>query len=151
MSDFGDILQWAQAEAICNTLESNELSIWRSLCRSYSRKFSTPLSDCLDGTVPMEDILLATFEEQLEDFDEDKDLESILETISGLEDPEYQRSRRREEDEYAKQAEKEEEERLAAGKPIHPSLKGEHGFDEVPKELPKSGGVNFSYLKDAEE
>lgn len=150
--EFKDLLDYAQAQAISHTLDNSELSIWRSLCRSYSKKFATPLHLCLDGTIPMEDVLLAVFEEQLEKFDEEKDLEGILETIYEMEDPEYIRQKKKELDEYDKQAEREEEERIKEGRPIHKALRGEATGSEMPekpkpKELPKSGGINLSYLE----
>lgn len=159
--EFKDLLDYCQAQAIANTLENTELSVWRSLCRSYSKKFATPLHLCLDGTIPMEEILLAVFEDQLDDFDEEKDLENMLDTIYSMEDPTYEKQKKHELAEFIEKAEKEEEERLAAGRPIHRALKGEAGEasisseetlpkKEKPKELPKSGGINLSYLENEE-
>lgn len=155
--EFKDLLDYCQAQAIANTLENTELSVWRNLCRNYSTRFSTPLHLCLDGTIPMEDIMLAVFEDQLDNFEEEKDLENILDTIYAMEDPEYEKQKRDELEDFIIKAEKEEEDRLAAGKPIHRALRGEASLpteetlpEKKPLELPKSGGINLSYLEKEE-
>lgn len=150
--DFKDLLDLYKSEAINNTISVNEISVWRSICRSYSKKFSTPLHLCLDGTIPMEDILLAEFEEQLSDFDADKDLEAMLDQIYALEDPEYEKSKQDELEEFMEKAERDEEKRIKLGKPIHKEMKQETSLPAAPpKNLPKSGGINLSYLSKEEE
>lgn len=146
--EFKELLDYYKMEAINNTLVNTEVSVWRTLCRNYSKKFSTPLHLCLDGTIPPEDILLAEFEDQLEGFDEEKDLEAMLDQIYMIEDPEYEQQKQDELKEFMEKAEREEVERIRLGKPIHKALKNEPTLAEtsIPKELPKSGGINLSYL-----
>jgi len=156
--EFKDLLDLAQAQAISNTLEHTEVSVWRSICRSYSKKFATPLHLCLDGTIPMEDVMLAVYEEQLENFDEENDIDNILDTIYTIEDPDYEQQKKYELGEFIHKAEREEAERIKAGKPIHKAMKDEESWPTEktlpkkvkPKKLPKSGGINLSYLE-AEE
>lgn len=156
--DFSDLLDYTQAQAIVNTLENTELAVWRRKCRTYSQKFSTSLHLCLNGTIPAEEILLAVFEDQLESFEEEKDLDNLLDTIYSMEDPDYERQKKEDLEEFIEKAEKEEDERLAAGRPIHKGLKGEATIptqeipgEQKPKELPKSGGINLSYLEREEK
>lgn len=151
--DFKDLLDYCKAEAIANTLLSTEVSIWRSLCRSYSKKFSTPLHMCLDGTISAEDILLAEFEDQLDNFDADKDLDTVLEQIYRIEDPDYEEKVEEEVKEFMVQAAKEERERIRSGKPIHRLLDKETSLENTSENPPtldpkKSGGhINLSYLE----
>ena len=121
--DFKELLDYCKAEAICHTLTASEVSVWRTLCRNYSKKFSTPLHLCLDGTIPPEDILLAEFEDQLETFDEEKDLEQIIEQIYRIEDPDYDDKASEELEEFMQRTAAEEQERVRLGKPIHRLLK----------------------------
>lgn len=148
--DFKELLDYCKAQAILNTLESNEVSVWRSICRSYSEKFSTPLHLCLDGTIPPEDIMLAEFENQLKDFDEETDAESILDQIYVLEDPEYEKQKQEELEEFIDEAEKQEEERVRLGKPIHKALKKEVTIEEPINQMPAGGSINLSYLENEE-
>lgn len=155
--DFKELLDYCKAQAILNTLEGSELSVWRNICRSYSRKFATPLHMCLNGDIPMEDILLAEFEDQLSDFDEEKDLDSVLDKIYALEDPEYEKEKANELEEFIDKAEAEEEERLKKGKPIHSSMKNEPSLKTLPENAPKleenkptRGGVDLSYMESEE-
>lgn len=147
MIDFKDVLDYCKAQAIVHTLQGSEEALWRSICRSYSKKFHTPLHLVLN--MDPEQVMLAEFEDQLEGFDETKDLDGILDKVYMLEDPAYEVEKRKELQDFIDKAEREEDERLASGKPIHPSLKNEETLKEVvpSKELPKSGGINLSYLE----
>ena len=158
--DLRDIYDSAKAQAILNTLESNEISVWRSICRHYSSKFSTPLHLCLDGTISPEEILLAVLEDQLGGFDEEKDLENILDQIYSMLDPDYEHGKDNEVKDFIKQAEEQEKERLRLGKPIHKSMRSEPSLDQVDKlskkntsekSLPSSGSVDFSHLQEADD
>ena len=150
--DFKSLLDYAKSQAILNTLESNEVSVWRAICRSYSSEFSTPLHLCLDGTIPPEDILLAFFESQLKDFDEDKDLGNLLDQIYRIEDPDYDDEKEAEVKAFMKKAAKEEAERIRLGKPIHKAMKNEATLEKT-SETPKlsSGSVDFSHLEEDED
>ena len=151
--DFKDLLDYCKAEAIANTLLSTELSIWRALCRSYSKKFSTPLHMCLDGTIPAEDILLAEFEDQLDNFDMDKDLDTVLEQIYRIEDPDWDEKMEEDVQEFMVRARFEEAERIRLGKPIHKLLGKEPNLENTPEVPPplspqkRGGHINLSYLE----
>ena len=152
--DFKDLLDYCKAEAISNTLLNTEISVWRSICRNYSKKFSTPLYMCLDGTIPAEEILLAEFEDQLENFDEEKDLDAMMEQIYRLEDPDYDEKLSEELKEFMLKVAEEEAERIRLGNPIHKALAketqlGKNTPEKAPTEPPKKTGghINLAYLQ----
>lgn len=150
--DFKELLDYCKAQAIANTLEGNELTVWRSICRSYSKKFFTPLHIVFE--MDPEEVMLAEFEDQLDGFKEE-DLENILEEVYMLEDPEYEKSKRTEIKNFIEMAEEEETERLRLGKPIHKAMKNEVSIPETLPEKPKKskenkpsgGSINLAYLE----
>lgn len=149
-----ELLEYCKAEAIANTVSATEVSVWRTLCREYSKKFSTPLHLCLDGTIDPEAIVLAEFEDQLSNFKEEDHLDSILDQIYTLEDPDYESAKSEELYNFVEKAEKEEAERLRLGKPIHKALAQDPQIKEVePQHVvrKKSGSINLSYLAREEE
>ena len=102
--------------------------------------------------------MLAEFESQLDLFDEEKDLDALLEQIYRIEDPNYEEEKDKELQGFMARVAEEERERIRLGKPIHKGLLKETELgstsEKLPtKELPKSGGINLSYLEkmDAEE
>ncbi len=156
MITYSDLLAAAHAEAIANTLDRTELSVHREICRAYSKKFHTPLHLVLQ--MNPEEVILAYYEDQMDGFDEDEDLEKILDRIYTLEDPEYARDKAKDLEDFIEKAEKDEEERLAAGKPIHkdiknePSLKNDFGKEEkIEEKRPTRGSINLEYLSREEE
>lgn len=122
MISYSDLLATYHAEAIKNTLESTEVAVHRQICREYSKAFHTPLHLVLK--MDPAEVILAFYEEQLSNFnpEEDGHIESLLDRIYALEDPEYEKEKRREMDDFDKKAEEEEEERLAEGRPIHKGM-----------------------------
>jgi len=156
MIDFKEFLNTAKIQAIANLLHPDEIAVWRSMCRSYSETYSTPLHLCLDGTIDGEEILLAVYEKQLDNFKEERDLENILEQIYTIEDPTYEKKKEEEVLDFIAEAEREEAERIKAGKLAHHSMKEDPTKKPLlekpaPLELPKSGGINLAYLAKEEE
>lgn len=152
--DFGDFLDYCRAEALASKFEPTEDSIFRSLCREYSKKFHTPLH--VVYTLDPVDVIVNIYEDQLGDIDLDdlESLESLLDVLYSLADPNYTAEKKKEFDDFAKQAELEEEERLALGKPIHPALKDENSLSRLGNEenkKPTSGGIDLSYLENEEQ
>ena len=150
--DFKELLDYCKVQAISSTLASDELSVWRSICRSYSKKFHTPLHLVLE--MDPEEVMLSEFEDQLDDFKEE-DVENVLEQIYMIEDPNYVAAEREDLKEFMAKAERDEEERLRLGKPIHKELKNEVSIKEtLPKKVeplkepkPTGGSLNLSYLE----
>lgn len=153
MIEFKELLEFCQAEAIANRLSPTEASVWRGICRTYSEKFHTPLAEVLE--MDPEHVILNVYESQAEDMDiEDyQKLEHIMDTLRGIEDPNYEAKKRDEQAEFDRQAELEEEERIKAGRAVHKSLQkdldrkkaSEKGEPEEPKK-PTGGMINLDYL-----
>lgn len=153
MLEFKELLEYCQAEAIANKMSPTECSIYRSICRTYSKEFHTPLRDVLE--MDPEHVVLNVYELQSDSIDTDdyQKLEHILETLRSIEDPEYEKAKEAELAEIDRQAELEEEERLKSGKAVHPSLQKK--LDEkrllekgqpVPEKKPTGGFINLDYL-----
>ena len=155
MIDLKDILEYCRLEAIANRTSPNDASIWRSICRTYSRLFVTPLHLVLEMDV--EHVILNVFEEDykkvdLEDFES---LQSLMDTILSIEDPDYDANLKREQEEFDRQAIEEERERIKTGAAIHKSLPNTAAAaqktlfespEEVEEKRPTSGSINLSYL-----
>lgn len=157
MIEFKDILDVCQAEAIASKVSPTEESIYRDMCRSYSKMFNTPLPLVLD--MDPEHVILNVYEERLASLDETKyeSLEKMLDTVLTIEDPNYERVKEDKLSKDIEKYEKEEEERVASGRAIHPSLKNrtpvvkkdDEELEEYTK--PTSGSVDFSGMKESEE
>jgi len=153
MIDFKEILEYCQAEAIASSVAPTEASVWRSICRSYSKKFSTPLAAVLK--LDPEHVILNVYEDQASELDlEDyQKLEHMMDTLMGIEDPNYEATKAAEQEEFDRLAEEEEEERIKSGRAVHPSLQRdlnkktllEKGEEPLP-EKPTGGSVDLSYM-----
>lgn len=139
----------AELRAIEAKLNPTEDAIWRNLERQYSVKFSTPLHQVseLDPLF----ILQALFESRFDPLStsEDGDLNSLLNRLYTIQDPDYDSQAEKEEEEYNRQAEKEEEERLAriAAKKKAKKIASEKKTSDKPSPVdPVKGGVDLSYL-----
>jgi hypothetical protein len=157
MISFKDLLEYCQVEAIASKVSPTEDSVWRGLCRQYSKKFHTPLNQVLE--MDPEHVILNVYEDQAEEMETEdyQKLEHIMDMIRTIEDPNYEAQKQNEQDEFDRQAEEEEAARVAAGKAVHPSLqrklnqkmaedKAKKEGEEAPKEPPKQGFIDLSYL-----
>lgn len=142
-----ELIDACQAMALAHKFEPDELSVYRSYCRKYSKSFHTPLHLVLK--MDPEHVILNVYEDKLSEVDVEENAESLLDMIYSLADPEYEKQQKEEIDRFAEMAEEEERQRIAKGKPIHPALKEE--AELFPKSLPKSGGINLSYLEDNDD
>ena len=149
--DLKELLEYCESIALAGKLSPTEDSVWRSICRSYSRKFSTPLHLVME--MEPEFVITQFYEDQFDDVDEEDQIEKIYDMILTLEDPEYAKQKQEELDSFIEQAELEEQERIKNNKPIHPALRGESQpnipkLQEPPK--PTSGSVSLSHLASEE-
>lgn len=151
------LIDFCQAVAIADSLTAGEETNYRYICRHYSKTFHTPLH--VVYTLDPEDVIRAFFEDQMDARDTEKDIESILDRIYELEDPNYVKAKKTEVSEFIKLAEKEERERIAAKKPIHPGMRFEsevslENTSEVASkegfENPTGGSIDLSYLSDSD-
>jgi len=120
--DFDEIMSTMSAEAMAAHLVPTSASSWRKMCRTYSKKFHTPLHEVM--LLSAEEVALHVFEDNLDE-QEDSDglLENILDLVYTLSDPEYAAAKEAELEEFIEVAREEEIERIKAGRPIHPSLR----------------------------
>lgn len=154
---FKELTDYCQALAIASKLDPTEESVWRSICRSYARKFNESLSDCIDGKVDPVQILLNVYEDQLEGVDEDESIERLMDIIYSIEDPEYERAKETDLEEFIEDAELQEAERIKAGKPIHKALLNDNILgdttlpgDQPEPDRPTGGSIDLSHLENEE-
>lgn len=147
--EFKELLDYCQVEAINNKAGPTEDSVWRSIARTYSKLFNTPLHVVLNDLVP-EEVILNVYEYQLDNLDINKfeNLQELYEIVCKIEDPNYETKVEEELDEFVEQAEREEEERVKYGKSIPGvSKKTLLGKKEPETEkLPTQGSINLEYL-----
>lgn len=138
-----EIIEFCQVESVANKLSPNYASRWRSICRSYSKLFSTPYHEVLK--MDAEFVILAVFEEELDEINPIDKVHELMDRVFAIEDPDYQASQERDLQDFIKDAEEEEEARIKQGKPVYvpPKKKSK----EKSKELPKEGFIDLSYLE----
>lgn len=148
MISFQELVDSCQAQAISNKLNPTELSIWRKLCRYYSKKFHTSLN--LVENLDPEHIILNVYEDMLEPVNHKdiKNLDKLLESIYLIEDPEYLEKKKDAFEQYVEQAEMEEKERQKNKKSKKSLSENEESKDE---NIPTQGFVDLSYLQNEEE
>lgn len=152
MIEFKDLVEYCQAEAIASRMTPTEDSVYRAICREYSEMFHTPLPQVLE--LDPEHVILNVYEKQAEsmDIEDYQKLERILDTLRSIEDPNYEATKNKEQEEFDRQAELEEEERIKAGRPVYQAKKKTlPKNDETPeKKLPTGGSINLEYLSKAD-
>jgi hypothetical protein len=149
---FYEILEYCKANAIANTLQPNEVYIWRKLCRDYSKKFNEPLTEVME--MNPEHILTAIFEDQLDSYNVEENIEDLVDKIYSMENPEYEKEKEDELKQFIEDAETLEKERIKNRKPIHKALKDEVSLRDTSeksyldkKNKPASGSINLEYLE----
>ena len=138
-----ELLQYCKIQAIASTLAPTEEALYRKACREFSEHFHTPLMDVYK--LDPELVMLNNFERQMEDIDIDKNIDSILEEIYRIEDPDYEAHEEEDLQKFISKVEADEEERMKKN-PSKKSLPE----NELKDELPNKGGVDFTFLKDGE-
>lgn len=154
--DFQDIIDYCQAEALAEKLGPTNNGVYRHFCRTYCKMFYTPLH--IVYGLPVAEVVLSVFENQVEEMNPDDNMESIMDMIYTIEDPDYAKEKQDDLKRFIRDAEEEEEERQRLGKPIHKAMAGEVSIKnsipaEAPlpnKKMPTGGSINLSYL-DKEE
>ncbi len=154
---FDELLDLCSAEALASKLAPTSDSTWRKICRTYAKKFHTPLPQVLKMSA--EEVALHVFEDNLDDLDTEEHLEQLLDLVYTLDDPEYAAQKQREIEEFDREAERQEEERVKAGRPIHPAMAsdgapqklGSKNESKREASLPTQGAANLSDLDDRNE
>lgn len=143
-----DITEYCQSVALASKFSPSDESVWRYFARSYSKKFFTPLHLVME--MPPEEVILHVYEDQMDDVDMDENIDKLADMLYSLEDPNYESSKEEELDEFIEEAEKEEKNRVKLNKPIHPAMKKDQEVT-LDSSLPKSGGIDLSYLEKEEQ
>lgn len=141
MSVFQDLLEYCKIKAIKDSLLPDEETIWKSLCRSYSEKFHTPLHYV--ETMDPEKVIQTIFDSQHDKTDVFENIENILDTIYSIEDPEYKKKKEENLDAFVKIAETMEQQRMNRPKKTL--------FEKEPAKTENKlsgGSVDFSNLKE---
>lgn len=142
------LFEYYHANAILDKLEPTELFVWESVCRTYSKRFFTPLHQVLE--MNPEFVIKHVFADQYADIELKDDINEILDILMKIEDPEYERLQDEELEKFATQSVKEETQRLASGKSIMQSVKeglvSKRKSIHEPPEVLKSGFIDLSYL-----
>lgn len=144
---FNELIEYCKAIALKNAFIPTEDSVWKSICRTYSKTFHTPLHQVLQ--LDPEHVILAVLEDRYDGIDMLANVESFLDQIYALEDPNYRKQQNEDMDVFAQQAEELEQKRInknnqrdAANKK---ALSGKQ--EPEPENKPTGGSVDFSGLK----
>lgn len=150
MLSLSDIIDYCRAESIAGKLYPTEASDWRYFCREYSKTFHTPLSQVMD--MDAEHVILSVLEDGMSNrsLRNEDDLAAITEDLRRIEDPDYDVNQEKVMDDFAAGIEEWEEERQASGAPLPKKGVVTPAKQKPPKELPKEGGINLSYLSEEE-
>lgn len=145
---FRTLIETAQSLAIADKLAPTEIAIWERYCREFSTRFSTPLLE----VQKMDPLFVMTqvSGDNLSDFNPEENMQSLWEMLGSLSDPNYDINKERAIQDEMRQIQEREEKRLKEGRPIHESLgrnKKVITKDQLPKELPKSGGLNMDAIR----
>jgi hypothetical protein len=143
-----DLLDTAQTISLAARLVPDEAAVWQRYCRSYSKKFSEPLSQVLQMD-PLT-VITAVFSDQLDDWEPEENMESLRDLLGHLSDADYDSKKEAAIREEMAQIEEREAERIREGRAVHSSMEKDKRVivkDELPKkELPKSGGINMGLI-----
>ena len=152
MIDFSEIIELCQAEALSDKFDPTQISIWENICRTYSKKFFTPLHEVLKMDV--EFVLRQIYADQMDEANFEEHLDDLVDLLNHLEDPDYDSDAEKDLQKFIKEAEEEEKERIANRLPLKSIFKKGHELKKpkiiLAEELPKSGGINLAHLVDDE-
>jgi len=150
-----EIAETAQAIALSTKLSPTESSIYERMCREYSKLFFTELTKVHE--LPMEFVFNQIYANSFDKWDEEERLNDIFDVIGSLSNPDYDAQKERALREEMQRILEEENKRVEEKRAIHPALeKDKTKFVKqeekpienlIPKELPKSGGVNMALIR----
>jgi len=148
---FRELLETAQSIALSEKLHPTEVSIWYKYCREFSTRFHTSLIEVL--TLDPEFVVHQVTSDQLSTWNTEERIDDVLDLIGNLSNPNYDQEKEKALREEMRQIVEEEKRRVEMGEAIHSSLDTSKKFGDKPKEdtgekeLPKSGGINMSLIK----
>lgn len=139
---FDELIVYCRAKAIADALHPTQESLYRRICRAYSRFFYVPLPSVL--LLDPEHVLLAYFENQLDGIDLEENIGNLLDQICTMENPDYEKEKEEGLDDFVDKVEKKEEERMSKKNTLLTKQK-----PDEEKEL--GGSVDFSNLDEEGE
>ena len=146
--EFKDLIDYCYALSLATKMRPTEDSVYRSICRKYSKRFSTPLH--LVFEMDLVNVILNVYEDDLTDINlVDSKFDSAYDAIRTMEDPSYERQKEEVMDKVVEQAIAEEAERVAKGMPVAKPKNTVSAF--APKEMskkPTGGSANLSSLSE---
>lgn len=146
--NFRDLIDLAKIQAIRDALCPTEDSVFKGLCRAYSQRFHVALPQVY--LLDPEHVMREEFAAQLDDVNIEDNMDSILEQIRKLEDPNYEANEEKNLLEWIEDIEMDEEERIDKGLSVykfhHPKEEKLEGDDEEAEKTPTGGSMSFSNL-----
>lgn len=135
---FHELLEYCKALAIKNALLPNDDTMWRSICRAYSKTFFVPLPQVM--AMDPEHVIMTVLEDRYESIDVIENVEKLLDQVYAIEDPEYRKQQAEELDAFAELSEEREQKRLNKKTVVETK-------EEPQENKPTGGSVDFSNLK----
>lgn len=144
---FTELIEYCRATAIKNTLNPSEETLYRSICRAYSKSFYVPLPQVFK--MDMEEVIQTILDDRYESMDVIDNIEVLLDQIYTLEDPSYKRQQNDDFEAFAQAADAKEQKRINKNNSLEKTVvKNETGDLE---NKPTGGSVDFSNVNDEEK
>jgi hypothetical protein len=140
---FKELLEYCRLQAISDVLSPTVESVYRDACRNYSKTFHTELEKVFQ--LDPEKVLRANYEEQLQDIDIEENIEVLLEEVYRIENPDYDRDKETDLQDYIKNIQKEEYEKAQSKKTL-PEKE-----NPIPPNMPTGGSINASLFNSKNE
>lgn len=150
-----EMAETAQSVALACKLYPTETSIYERVCREYSKLFYTELTKVYE--LNPEFVFTQVYANNFDSWDEEERLPDIYDLIGSLSNPDWDADKERTIREENEKIVEQEKQRIRKGKAVHESLEKdkmkfvkeeEKPIEKTPpKELPKSGGINFELIK----
>ena len=138
------LIETCKAKAIETVLIPSFDAVYGSFCRTYSKKFYTPLH--LVYKMDPESVIQTIFDDQYDGVDVVDKIEDILEQIYTLESTEYKKQKEIDIGDFVKGAELREKARIKKNQTVEENRKV-----IKTEEKPKQGSVDFSSLNNKNE
>lgn len=112
LNDFNDLFLKIQAEAMASTVEPTPDSVYRKICRFYSKEFHTPLH--LVHELPFRTVLLNLLEDRYQS--QDQDDEKFIVQVQKIIDPSFEEEMEEDLQDWIEQIEEEERQKRQSSK-----------------------------------
>lgn len=144
---FSELLEYCKATAIKNTLLPSDETLYKSICRAYSKTFHVPLPQVFKMDV--EEVIQTIMDDKYESMDVIENIEVLLDQIYTLEDPSYKKQQTDDFEAFASAADEREQKRINKNNGIEKSLV--ESKNNEPENKPTGGSVDFSNIREEEK